>query len=118
MLLTIEELRQFVNTDETDSALEFRIRALESMIKTYTNNQFKDGFPADVKLGAIDILRWQIQNVEKNGTDTSKKDIASETISRHSVTYATDATESDISEDFGVPKKYVAFLHMYMKARF
>lgn len=118
MIITVEELRQFVTTDLSDAVLELRIEALESTIKKHTNNPFTDGYPPDVKMGAIDILKWQIRNEERNGSDPSKKDISSETISRHSVTYAKDASEEDISETYGCPKKYIAFLHMYMKARF
>lgn len=75
-------------------------------------------YPIDVKLGAAKILQWQMKNEAANSGDTSKKDIQAETISRHSVTYAQDSTESDLSADFGVPKKLVAFLNLYKKARF
>lgn len=75
-------------------------------------------YPADVKMGLIDIIKWQIRNEEANGTDTSKKPVRSETLSRWSVTYAQDATESDIHEAFGCPRKYLAFLKGYKKARF
>ena len=78
----------------------------------------KVDYPLDVKLGAVNILKWQLRNEAANSGDKSQKDIQSETLSRHSVTYATDATEADIAADFGVPKKHVAFLTNYMKARF
>ena len=75
-------------------------------------------YPMDVIMGVVDIIRWKIKNEEMNSGDTSKKEIQSETISRHSVTYAQDATESDIDASFGVPKKYLSFLNHYKKARF
>ena len=75
-------------------------------------------YPADVKIGAAKILAWQLKNEAANSGDTSKKDIQSETLSRYSVTYATDATESDIDESFGVPKKLLSFLKLYKRARF
>ena len=75
-------------------------------------------YPADVKLGAANIIDWQLRNQAVNSGDKSQAPVASETISRHSVTYATDATESDLSVDFGVPKKLVACLKLYKKARF
>lgn len=75
-------------------------------------------YPLDVKMGAVDILKWMLKNEAANSGDKSKKEIQSETLSRYSVTYAADATESDIDTAFGVPKKYTAFLKGYMKARF
>lgn len=75
-------------------------------------------YPADVKEGVLSILKWQLKNEAANDGDTSKKDIQSETISRHSVTYVTDSTELDIDERLGVPKKYSSFLRQYRKARF
>ena len=124
MLISVDELRQFVSTDESDQALEFRIQALESFICKYTNNDFKSrstgekDYPLDVKMGVINMLKWQLRNDEQNSGDTSKQPVASETISRHSVTYAADSTESDIDALTGVPRKMSAFLKPYMRARF
>lgn len=75
-------------------------------------------YPEDVKEGVLKILRWQYKNENQNYNPDAEKEVQSETISRHSVTYAKDATESDLDSEFGVPKKYVAFLKHYMKARF
>lgn len=122
MLMTVEELRKYINTDEADEVLAARLSALELTIRNYTNNTFtKNGvveYPADVKLAAANILKWQLKNEAAAAGDTSKKDIQSETLSRYSVTYAADASEADISADFGVPKKLVACLKFYKKARF
>lgn len=186
MLMTVAELREYLNTDETDAMLAARLKALELTIRRYTNNNFqrrgfrvtadiragvfmseslipfdagdtimvsesdlqsdclavvteandltfqtdsdwaddnsvlvtKVEYPADVKLGAINILKWQLRNEAAAAGDKSQKAVQSETLSRHSITYATDATEADIAADFGVPRKHVAFLNNYMKARF
>lgn len=122
MLMTVDELRQYIITCESDLVLAAKLSALEQTIKNYTNNTFtKDGvvdYPADVKLAAVNILKWQLKNEAANSGDKSQKDIQSETLSRHSVTYAADASEADISADFGVPKKLVACLKLYKKARF
>ena len=75
-------------------------------------------YPADVKLGALNILKWQLKNEAAASGDKTAMPVQSESISRHSVTYAQDASETDISADFGVPKKYLAFLNLYRKARF
>lgn len=185
MLMTVDELRRYIDTEETTPMLAARLSALELSIRKYTNNNFqvrgfrrradimgglfivealtpfeegdtvqvsdtelnngiytvtevtdsifkvrekiydekdvlvtKVEYPDDVKLGAVNILKWQLKNEAANSGDVSKKDIHSETISRHSVTYASDSTETDISESFGVPKKHIAFLNSYRKARF
>jgi len=75
-------------------------------------------YPMDVKLGAVNIIDWQLRNQAMNNGDTSAAPVSSETISRHSVTYVTDATETDLSAEFGVPRKHIAFLKGYKKARF
>ena len=186
MLMTVEELKKYIQTEETDEVLAAKLSALELTIRKYTNNNFMvrgirttadafnktftcmttanfkvgdtvqvsmsdfmDGqlctiaeivdntiivnediyheddllltkveYPADVKLGAANILKWQLRNEAAASGDKSAMPVQSETLSRHSVTYATDATEADISTDFGVPKKLVAFLKGYKKARF
>lgn len=41
MIMTVEELRQFVVTDEEDSVLAARLQALELLIRAYTNNNFQ-----------------------------------------------------------------------------
>lgn len=125
MLMNVEELRQHVITDKDDQALEDILLALESSIKGYTNNNFvrvlaanNGQYPMDIRLGCVDIIRWKLRNEAANSGDTSQKEVQSETISRHSVTYAADQSEKDIDVELGVPKKHTAFLNQYMKARF
>lgn len=65
-------------------------------------------YPADVKLGVANMLKWQLDNGNKVG-------VASETISRHSVTYF-DMTGDNSAAGF--PKALMGFLRPYMKARF
>lgn len=114
MLMTVAELRQFVNTDETDEVLEFRIQALESFICKYTNNSFVNRetgvveFPPDVKMGAINLLKWDFGFRDKVG-------IASESISRHSVSYSGVSGDDSVG---GYPAGLVGFLRLYVKARF
>lgn len=114
MIFSVDEFRQFVPTDESDQLLEMRIQAVESFICKYTNNDFinrttgaKD-YPPDVKMGAVEMVRWNMNNRDKAG-------IASETLSRHSVSYF-DASEGNYSAGF--PVSVVGFLKPYMKARF
>ena len=114
MIISVEELRQFITTDESDSVLEFRIQALESFVCKYTNNDFisrltgEKDYPADVKMGVINIMKWENANRDKLG-------ISSETISRHSVTYSGMSANDSIG---GYPASLVGFLKPYMKARF
>lgn len=184
MIISVEELKRHVTTDQDQKALEFQLLALESLIRNTTNNtfqntrvrakfeavaqglkgtlpqikagdtiqitqsQYNDGlyvvvsnneglveldkelypeaavtatlvaYPDDVKWGTIEIMRWKLQNQDKNNPNNSKQYISSESISRYSVTYATDKTEEDMDESYGVPKKYTAFLKAYRKPRF
>lgn len=162
------------NDPETDSALEARLRALESAIRGYTNNNFQkrafrfscpvingklhfstnlikaddtvqisesalnDGlyvvqdiasdtisldaelydedyvlvtkivYPHDVKMGVLNLMKWE-------NTSRDKVGVASESISRHSVTYFDMNGENSL---LGYPKALLGFLQPYMKARF
>ena len=175
MIMSVAEFRQFVETDETDAALEARLKALELFIRGYTNNSFQvrgtgrvadvvgglfivealnpfeigdtlhisgsalnDGlytvkesgdntftvnerirdekdlfvtlveYPADVKMGVVELLKYDLEGREKAG-------VQSETISRHSVTYQTlDANNTEQ----GYPVHLMGFLKHYRKARF
>lgn len=65
-------------------------------------------YPLDVKLGVVNMMKWDLENRDKVG-------IQSETISRHSVTYFNmDGDNSTL----GFPKSLIGFLRPYMKARF
>ena len=176
MIMTVAELRRYVETDETDQVLEVRLQALEGIIREYTNNNFQarafravavaasdnslminttvpfavgdtlqitesdlmpnslvtivsvDGntvrvkedlfdesgvvitkvkYPQDVKMGAVNLMKWELTQREKAG-------IASETISRHSVTYSNMDGENSV---VGFPKSLMGFLRPYKKAR-
>lgn len=176
MIMTVAELRRYVDTDETDQVLEVRLQALEGIIREYTNNNFQarafravavaasdnslminttvpfavgdtlqitesdlmpnslvtivsvDGntvrvkedlfdesgvvitkvkYPQDVKMGAVNLMKWELTQREKAG-------IASETISRHSVTYLSMEGENSVA---GFPKSLMGFLKPYRKAR-
>lgn len=106
MIVSVEEFRSFVSTDENDQQIEFRILSAESFIKRFTNNEFLNGYPDDVKFGVINMIRWDMENRERAG-------IASETLSRHSVTY-----ESGADTISGYPVSVIGFLKLYEKARF
>lgn len=178
MIMTVSEFRKYVDTEETDQALEAKLQALELLIRAYTNNNFQlralravavavsndntllintpipfkvgdtlqitdsdllpdklvtitaidDGvitvaeelydeggvvitkvqYPYDVKMGVVNLMQWELNNRDKVG-------VASETISRHSVTYFDMNGDNSL---MGYPKSLLGFLKPYMKARF
>lgn len=65
-------------------------------------------YPVDIKMGVVGMMNWELNNRAKAG-------VASETISRHSVTYFDMTGDNSIA---GYPNAVVGFLKPYMKARF
>ena len=65
-------------------------------------------YDENIKMGVVNLLRWEDANRDKIG-------IQSETISRHSVTYADTNGDNSV---MGYPKALLGFLKPYMKARF
>lgn len=65
-------------------------------------------YPADVKVGVINLMKWEVTNRNKVG-------IKEETISRHSVTYFDQDSKNQV---MGYPVSLLGFLKPYMKARF
>ena len=115
MILTVEELHKHVETDKDDAVLADMIVAAEQTIKGYTHNSFKrvlanhgGEWPMDIKLGVAKLIEFDLGIGTKAG-------IASETISRHSVTYESMTADNSI---MGYPKRLMGFLKPYMCARF
>ena len=173
--MTVEELRKYIQTDETDECLEAKLAGIEQQIRGYTNNNFQvrgtgricdvvgglfsmealnpyevgdtvqisgseknDGlytvkevneftftvnektrdeidvfvtlvrYPADVKMGVVNMMTWEKENRTKAG-------IQSETISRHTVNYI---NLDEWNSALGYPASLVQFLRPYMRARF
>ena len=65
-------------------------------------------YPADVKMGVVELLKYDLEKRVKAG-------IQSETISRHSVTYQVPDASNTVK---GYPQHLMGFLERYMKARF
>jgi hypothetical protein len=65
-------------------------------------------YPQDVKMGVVNLMKWELGNREKVG-------VASESISRHSVTYVDQTGENTV---MGYPVALMGFLKPYRKARF
>ena len=174
MIISVEDVKKFITTAESDEVLEAKLQALELMIREYTNNNFQirsirttcqvmtqklfcdyahfevgdtvqisqsiynDGiytitekdesfitldkklidenavlvtkvmYPADVKMGVVKMLKWDLENPDKVG-------VQSETISRHSVTYFN--MDGDNSA-MGYPKSLLGFLKPHKRPRF
>ena len=113
----------FLNVDDTIQISEsiysdgiYTINAVEEEFVVLNKPLFDEAevlvtkveYPMDVVLGAINMMKWDLDNRDKVG-------IQSETISRHSVTYFNmDGDNSSM----GYPKSLLGFLMPYMKARF
>lgn len=41
MIISVSQLREYINTAESDSMLEARLSAVESLVRKYTNNNFQ-----------------------------------------------------------------------------
>ncbi len=77
----------------------------------YPEDEFvvtKVKYPEDIVSGVVNMLNWDINRRDKVG-------VASETISRHSVTYF---NMDDGNASMGFPKSLMGFLEPYKKARF
>lgn len=178
MIMTVSELRRFVDAQEDDQVLEVMLQSVESLIRSYTNNNFQERafrtvavavaegstllintaipfrtgdtlqiseselqqgalvtvesvgegaitvkeslfdesgivitkvkYPSDVKMGVANLIKWELANRDKVG-------IASESISRHSVTYF---NMDNSNSSMGYPKSLLGFLRPYMRMRF
>lgn len=116
MIMTAAEIRQYITTQEEDQALELRLQALEASIRKYTNNTFKrvleengGEWPPDIKMGVVKLIKYDMRNAPE------KAGIASETLSRHAVTYETRTAENTAMD---YPLALMGFLKPYMRARF
>lgn len=65
-------------------------------------------YPMDVKMGIVNLMKWELDNREKVG-------VASESISRHSVTYVDQTGDNTV---MGYPVALMGFLKAHRKARF
>ena len=88
--------------------LDDAIRVDSDLYKYPDNLVTKVEYPANIKAGVIDLMKWEIKNRDKAG-------IQSETLSRHSVTYFNQDANNQV---MGYPVALLGFLKPYMKARF
>ena len=84
------------------------VRVDKDLYQYSDNLVTKVEYPADVRSGVIDLLKWEIKNKQKVGTK-------SETLSRYSVTYYDQDVNNQV---MGYPVTLLGFLKPYIKARF
>ena len=121
VLVTIDDMLPFFprgyfeDSGENFDRFNRIARGVEAFIRNYTNNDFTDRgtgrpvYPPDVKLGAINLVKWELNDRR------DKAGIASETLSRHSVSYVND---SDSAAADSYPGSLLGFLKPYKRARF
>lgn len=81
---------------------------LEDVLNEDTVLVTKVVYPPDVKMGVVNLMKWELEKRDKVG-------VQSESISRHSVTYYNMDGDNTV---MGYPKSLLGFLRPYMKARF
>lgn len=91
------------------TAIENNIMQLDLPIYPAESNLItKVEYGDDIKQGVIDIMKWEDKMRDKMG-------VASETISRHSVSYFSQDASNTL---MGYPKAVLGFLEPYYRARF
>ena len=69
MLMTVEELKQYITTTDTDSVLEAKLQALELLIRKYTNNNFqKRAFRSKADIVGNVIVCQSVSNIKVGDT--------------------------------------------------
>ena len=120
MIASYEEIKGLCpDLDATEAQIKLDLDAIEQAIKGETCNDFlryadESGeiqWPADIKAGAIELIVWK-----RGGAGEAARDgIASETISRHSVSYTAQTAAETVA---GYPAHLFAFVDPYRRARF
>jgi len=113
MILSVINVRQFYDSDEVTEA---KLQSLESLLQDTTNNNFvkyknAEGvidYPVTIIDGFARLIEWEVVMKPKLG-------IASESLSRHSVSYTTKDSSNMLH---GYPLELLGFMKLYTKARF
>lgn len=109
MILTVENVKKFYDSDKVT---EVKLQSLESLLHDTTNNNFVRykndqgviDYPVNIIEGFAKIIEWETIMKPKIG-------IASESLSRHSVTYSKPSGKE-------YPDDLMSFMNKYVKARF
>lgn len=58
MIMTVEELKQYIKTNEQDAVLEAKLQALELLIRKKTNNNFQQrSFRFTCDVGSLGLMK-------------------------------------------------------------
>ena len=91
MIMTVDELKQFITTDKTDAVLSAMLQAVEMAIRGYTNNNFQDrGYRADADIQGSLFIAEALQPFAAG--DTIQVSQSQFNNGLYVVTEATDAT--------------------------
>ena len=96
-------LHDIREVDEIDGLLRLEVPLFDS-----TQTVLKVQYPMDVKMGAMNLMKWELENRSKVG-------IKSESLSRHNVTYFDMDASNTVN---GYPASLLGFLNPYKRARF
>ena len=96
--------RHMTNAPADDQTLSELLEAAEDAVRAYCRNDFPDGLPSDVQMGIVRMAAWQCGAGQKLG-------IASETLSRHAVSYVQDSDTAG-----GYPRQIMSFCKPYRRA--
>lgn len=83
MIVTLERVKNAlrITGNQKDNQLFELILLVEDWIKGYCNDSFEEGYPPGCELTAIKMVEYNLNQ---------RAGIASESLSRHSVTFATE----------------------------
>ncbi|WP_425756243.1 hypothetical protein ACPW7J_02210 [Ihubacter sp. rT4E-8] len=101
MLMTIEELKNIIQTNEPDEILAMRLNALEMTIRRYTNNNFqKRGFRvrADIRAGVFvseSLIPFNVGDTIMVSESDLQSDCLAAVIEVNDLTFQTDADWAD-----------------------
>lgn len=118
MIMTVDEVRGILpDLGWSEEKTKFWLAGIEQAIKSQTNNDFNryrdpsSGeivWPDDIKLGIVGLMQYTKATEGREG-------VASETISRHSVSYTAQTGADSVA---GYPAYLMGFIKPYERARF
>lgn len=100
-ITTVEEVQDTLGIKGKDEQIAELIPQVEEWIKGYTNKDMPDeegNYPPGYKKVAIEMIGYDLNNIAKQG-------IKSESLSRHSVTYASETGSYPVAITKGLRRR-------------
>lgn len=100
-ITTVEEVQKTLGIKGKEEQIEALIPQVEAWIAGYTNTPLPDeegNYPRGYKKIAIEMIGYDLNNIAKQG-------IKSESLSRHSVTYASDTHDYPVAITKGLRRR-------------